>query len=167
MIFRKTKSEDIDQIMKIYKESTESLKEDGVDQWQNEGPSEGSLIHDMEMEYSYVLEDEGNIKGTSAVIFDGEKTYGLIFNGEWLNEEEYCTVHRFAVGTSSRKKGIASIMMADIEKLSVNNGFYNIRIDTHEDNSKMRNFLEKSGFTICGKIFLTNGDLRIAYQKVL
>ena len=99
--------------------------------------------------------------------FDFEKTYDLIFNGMWLNEEEYCVIHRFAVSLELRTKGIAGKMLKEIEKLCEANGYYNIRIDTHEDNFKMRNFLEKNGFVYCGKIFLTNGDLRVAYQKEL
>ena len=144
-----------------------SLKEDNIDQWQNEGPSKQSLLKDMEMEYSYVYEDNGVIKGTTALIFDGEKTYDLIFNGNWINEEEYCTIHRFAVDINFRREGIATKMLLEIEKITKEKGIYNIRIDTHEDNVKMRNLIEKNGYSYCGKIFLTNGDLRVAYQKEL
>ena len=58
-------------------------------------------------------------------------------------------------------------MLEEIEKITKERGIYNIRIDTHEDNFKMRNLIEKNGYSYCGKIFLTNGDLRVAYQKIL
>lgn len=166
-MLRHTNAKDIDSVLEIYKMASESLKNDGVDQWQNEGPNKSTLIMDMEMEYSYVLEENGEIKGTAAIIFDGEKTYDLIFNGNWLNEEEYCTIHRFAVNVNYRQEGNAGKMLKEIEKICLSKGVYNIRIDTHEDNFKMRNFLEKNGFLECGRIFLRNGDLRVAYQKVL
>ncbi|WP_100065883.1 GNAT family N-acetyltransferase [Miniphocaeibacter massiliensis] len=167
MEFRKTKLKDIDQILEIYRQGSESLKRDGVDQWQNEKPDTKTLMTDIEMEESYVLVEDNNVKGTAAVIFGGEKTYDLIFNGMWFNDEEYCTIHRLAVSEESKRKGLAKAMMDEIEKLCKSKGIYSIRIDTHEDNVKMRNFLERSGFFYCGKIFLRSGDLRVAYQKEL
>ncbi len=167
MEFRKTNSKEVEEVLKIYKDSSDSLKSENVDQWQEEGPGKKSLLTDMEMEYSYVLADDTGVKGTTALIFDGEVTYDLIFNGNWINEEEYCTIHRFAVSVEDRSKGIASKMMEEIEVLCMNSGVYNIKVDTHEDNFKMRNFLEKNNFVYCGKIFLQNGDLRVAYQKVI
>ena len=167
MEFRKTKIKDIDEILEIYKNGSDSLKADGVDQWQNDRPSSKTLLQDIEMEESYALVDNNEVKGTAAVIFGGEQTYEIIFNGMWLNEEEYCTIHRMAVLQESRRTGIAKAMMKEIEKLCLAKGIYNIRIDTHEDNNKMRNFLENFGFVYCGKIFLRNGDLRVAYQKEL
>lgn len=167
MEFKFTNAKDVKQILEIYEDSAKSLKNDGVDQWQNEGPSEKTLFEDMENEYSFVLKEEENVLGTIAIIFTGEKTYDLIFNGQWLNDEEYCTLHRLAVSVKERTKGIAGKILNEVEKICEENGYYNIRVDTHEDNFKMRNFLEKNGFIYCGKIFLVNGDLRVAYQKEL
>ncbi|MDL2310902.1 GNAT family N-acetyltransferase [Peptostreptococcaceae bacterium OttesenSCG-928-C18] len=167
MEFRKTSAKEIDEVLKIYEEGSKSLKADGVDQWQNEGPSTKTLLIDMEMEESYVLVGDNEVKGTVAVIFGGEQTYGIIFNGMWLNEDKYCTIHRMAVAKSSKRTGVAKTMISEIEKICLSRGVYNIRIDTHEKNNKMRYFLEGCGFVYCGKIFLKNGDLRVAYQKEL
>ena len=42
-----------------------------------------------------------------------------------------------------------------------------IRIDTHCDNMAMRSLLKKMGYTHCGRITLTSGAYREAYQKEL
>jgi RimJ/RimL family protein N-acetyltransferase len=41
----------------------------------------------------------------------------------------------------------------------------NIRIDTHRQNSIMRNALSKYGFEYCGIIYLLDGAERLAYQQ--
>ena len=43
----------------------------------------------------------------------------------------------------------------------------NIRIDTHRDNKIMQHNILKHGFTYCGIIYLTSGDERLAYQKLI
>ena len=42
--------------------------------------------------------------------------------------------------------------------------YYNIRIDTHDDNKVMQHLIERSGFRKCGTIYVFDGTPRIAYQ---
>jgi hypothetical protein len=50
-------------------------------------------------------------------------------------------------------------------------GFNSMRIDTHPENEPMKKALYKAGFIHCGSIILKggceDGDLRIAYEKIL
>ncbi|MGP1523883.1 MAG: N-acetyltransferase, partial [Treponema sp.] len=88
---------------------------------------------------------------------ENEPTYKSI-RGSWLNDEPYGLIHRLAVGVP--KCGIAAFCLQWCFA-----AFANIRIDTHRDNTPMRNLLEKSGFIYCGTIFLADGSERLAYQK--
>ncbi|MBO5485388.1 MAG: GNAT family N-acetyltransferase, partial [Eubacterium sp.] len=72
MEFRKTKTEDIPGIMRIIRQAQEYMKNQGIDQWQNGYPNKEAFEDDIKKGYSYVVEDEGKIIGTIAVIFDGE-----------------------------------------------------------------------------------------------
>ncbi|MDO5018727.1 MAG: GNAT family N-acetyltransferase [Lagierella massiliensis] len=164
MILRKTISKDINKVLDMYKQGRLSLKKDGVDQWQNEGPSYTSLISDIKEGYSYVLEDDNKIVGTLAIVDKPEPTYFDI-EGSWLNELPYLTVHRFTVSHLHRNKGYGFNMFKETEKLCIEKGFNNIRVDTHKDNIKMNSLLIKLGYSYCGIIKLENGDLRNAYQK--
>lgn len=166
MKLRKTKNEDIPKVLKIYNEGREALRKDGVDQWQTEGPSEESLRKDMAKDQSYVLEDNGEIVGTTANIIGVDPTY-LEIDGRWLNEEDYLTIHRFAVTDKYKNKGYGQKMFYETEELAKLLGIKNIRVDTHKDNFKMNNLLLKLDYEYCGIIKLANGDLRNAYQKVL
>ena len=161
-----TKEKHIIKVLSIYEDGRLSLKEKGVNQWQDEGPSLESLLVDMENNFSYVLVDGEEIVGTTAVTEGIDKTY-LEIEGAWLNGEDYVTVHRFAVSQKQRGKGYGKKMFQEIEELAKSKGIKNIRVDTHKDNENMKGLLESLGYKYCGIIRLENGDLRNAYQKEL
>lgn len=161
-----TREKHIIKVLSIYEDGRLSLKERGVNQWQDEGPSLESLLVDMENNFSYVLVDGEEIVGTTAVTEGIDKTY-LEIEGAWLNGEDYITVHRFAVAQSSRGKGYGKKMFKEIAELAKSKGIKNIRVDTHKDNDSMKGLLESLDYKYCGIIRLENGDLRNAYQKEL
>ena len=87
-----------------------------------------------------------------------EPTYLKIFEGRWLNDSPYATIHR--IGSRLGAKGV---LKAAVQAASV---YKNIRIDTHRDNAIMQHVLEKEGFKYCGIIYLLSGDERLAYQLI-
>lgn len=161
-----TKEKHIIKVLSIYEHGRRSLKERGVNQWQDEGPDLETLLSDMENNFSYVLEDREEIVGTTAVIGGIDKTY-LEIDGAWLNGEDYITVHRFAISQKQRGKGYGKKMFQEIEELAKSKGIKNIRVDTHKDNENMNGLLKSLGYIYCGIIRLENSDLRNAYQKEL
>lgn len=163
---RKTNEKDIKKVLEIYEDGKVSLKRDGVNQWQTEGPSFESLKKDMENGVSYVLEEDGKILGTTANIPGEDPTY-LEIDGDWLNDDDYLTIHRIAVSEKEKRRGLGQVLFKETEKLTKNLGLKNIRVDTHEDNFRMNHLLEKMGYEYCGIIRLPNGDLRKAFQKKL
>jgi GNAT superfamily N-acetyltransferase len=66
-----------------------------------------------------------------------------------------------------RRKGIAKEILHYVEELCAERGVADIRIDTHRDNKPMRSLLKKMGYIHCGRITLTSGAYREAYQKIL
>ena len=104
MEFRKAVPADLKQIMEIIKDAQGYLKELGIDQWQNQYPSEETILTDMHNGHGYVLLDEGNIIATVAISFDGEPTYEPIYDGAWLSNEDYAVIHRLAVGKDNKGK---------------------------------------------------------------
>lgn len=86
-----------------------------------------------------------------------DPTYDVIYEGRWLNDAPYATIHRIA--SDGTRKGILHLAM-QFALLDYNN----IRIDTHRDNQVMRNAITKEGFAYCGIIHCWNGDERVAYQ---
>ena len=78
----------------------------------------------------------------------------------------YATVHRLAIGSAYRGKGIAGLAFALVEELCRERGVPSIRVDTDAGNQAMQHILEKSGFTYCGTITFDNSE-KIAFEKLL
>ena len=129
-------------------------------QWQGNYPSEEVLLHDMERHGGFVILDDERIVGYFAFLPSPDPTYSTIYQGEWLDDVlPYHVVHRIASYPDAH--GIfASLLDFCFAREP------NLRIDTHHDNSIMQHVLLKHGFSYCGIIYLTNGDERLAYQKI-
>lgn len=166
MEFRKASVADVGSIMDIIRQAQEYLRKQGIDQWQNNYPCEATILEDISKEYGYVLTDGDEVIGTVAVIFDGDKNYNII-DGRWLTDGPYTVIHRIAVLDTSKGKGLASVMLAHIDELSLKRGFYSLRVDTHEKNISMQKLLHKNGFAYCGIIYLEDGAKRVAFEKAL
>ena len=157
---RKSTLADLPTILNLRDHAREIMRSYGnVYQWPDGYPRDDMFRKDIELGGSYVmLDEEGNIVGTFALLPSPEVTYNVIYDGQWLNDEPYHVIHRIASTPGSH--GILDTLL-DYCETQVNN----IRIDTHEANVIMRKGLEKHGYRYCGIIHLLNGDERLAFQK--
>jgi len=167
MNIRKAILEDLPAMMEIVSQAQQSLKLLGVDQWQNGYPTPEIITKDIRHGYAYVLVDEKQVIAMLSVIYNNEPTYDRIYEGEWLSRGEFVVVHRMAVAGQSKKKGIASLLLKEVEQMAIEKHIPSFKVDTHENNRPMRHTLEKNGFTYCGRIFLADGNPRVAYEKML
>ena len=167
MVLRKATSADIPAMMDIFHQAQASLKDLGVNQWQNNYPNTDVVGKDLANETAYVLTKDGNILATATIIFNHEPTYDRIYDGEWLSRDTFIVVHRMAVDNRHKKEGIASYILKEVEKMALEANIPSFKIDTHKDNIPMRTMIEKNGFTYCGRISLLDGNSRVAYEKIL
>lgn len=156
---RKTKIEDLEAVMAVYSHARAFMAKTGNPlQWGDGYPKEELIREDIERGISYVAEEEGRIEAVF-VYFEGEDPTYHYIEGKWQNEEPYGVIHRIA--SLGQTKGSGSFCLQwGFSKCG------NLRIDTHEDNRVMQHVLDKNGFQKCGRIYLENGDPRIAYQKI-
>ncbi len=154
--------------MRIIAQAQAYMKAEGIDQWQNGYPNEAAFETDIEKGYSYVMEEDGTIIGTMAIIFDGEPTYEHIYEGAWKTAQEpYAAIHRVAVDADCKGKGIAGAMIEEAVKMCKERGIRSIKNDTHRDNKSMQRMQAKNGFEYCGIIYLEDGAERIAFEKII
>ncbi|WP_294155627.1 GNAT family N-acetyltransferase [uncultured Clostridium sp.] len=167
MEFRKTVKEDINKVMNIIRQAQYYFKEQGIDQWQNNYPNIETIQNDIDNGISYVLLKDGEVVATAAVSFDKEKTYNVIYEGQWLSNEKYAVIHRVAVDNNYKGIGLSSQIIDKVCEMCRINNVYSIKIDTHEDNKSMQKMIEKNHFKYCGKIILEDGNWRIAFEKII
>ena len=159
-VIRKSTLDDLPTILNLRDQARAIMRSYGnVYQWPEGYPRDDMFRKDIELGGSHVMMDEqGRIVGTFALLPSPEVTYNVIYNGQWLDDEPYYVIHRIASTPASH--GVLDALLDYCEsKVS------NIRIDTHEANIIMRKGLEKHGYQYCGIILLLNGDERLAFQK--
>lgn len=151
---------DLEAIMTCYDVARQFMRNCGNEsQWINGYPGRNLVAEDIKAGVSYVGEDEsGEIVMTFAFIIGDDPTYMNIYEGEWINDMPYGTIHR--LGSNGKYKGMLR-KCVDYCFLHINN----LRLDTHADNTIMQHGAERLGFTRCGIIHCMDGSPRIAYQK--
>ena len=129
-------------------------------QWGTGYPNDEIIIEDIKSGVLYT--DEG--VNFAFVLMGEEEAYKTIYEGKWLNNEPYITLHRIA-GNGKVKGVFSRIFEFSLEKMK-EAGLSNLRIDTHEKNLTMQNAVTRQGFVRCGSVKLREGE-RIAYQYKL
>lgn len=158
MLIRKTTQEDLPRRQEIFDIGRKYQRENGnPNQWKPGYPGEEALLRDIQEGTGYVVEQDGRIVGTFALIYGEDPTYGYIEGGEWKSDRPYATVHR--VASDGSVKGLGNVILQWCIRQAGH-----VRIDTHHDNKTMQHVIEKNGFQYCGVIFLENGDPRVAYE---
>mgnify|MGYP004624533917 CR=1 FL=1 len=138
-----------------------------IDQWQNGDPSAEDLKRDIENRELYLCEKDGAALGMAYIGTNGEPTYKKIYEGAWLQNGAFTVIHRVAVDSAARGKGVFAALVQKAKEISKESGISALRIDTHRGNIPMQHALKKQGFSYCGIIFLESGDERLAYEKLL
>ena len=170
MEIRKATSGDFSSMLELFEEARRTIATLGINQWQNGEPAPEVVSEDISLGQSYVVEEGGELLGTFALMNESEPLYDSIYNGEWKSGNEnksYQAIHRVAVAVRVRGKGISSAIVDYAATHARALGRESLRIDTHEGNVVMRRMLEKHGFVYCGVIYLSNGDPRVAYERML
>ncbi len=158
MIIRKTALSDIPQLQRIFAAARMFMAQTGnPNQWAESYPSEELLQRDIESGDSYVCIANRQIVATFVLRGGEDPTYNVIYNGAWLNDKPYATIHRIA--SDGTQKGIFGQVLAFAHQR-----YDTVRIDTHRDNHVMQHLLQKHGFAYCGIIHCWNGDERLAFQ---
>lgn len=158
MEIRKSKKEDINEILSIYSSARKYMAENNnPNQWKDGYPQKELIEFDIENRNSYVLIENNKIAGTFSFIIGEDKTYQKIINGAWNQNKLYGTIHRLA--SDGKVKGVAKACF-DFCKSKIDY----FRIDTHPNNLTMQNAISKYGFKKCGNIFVKDESIRIAYD---
>ena len=163
---------DINGIMEIISDAKIYLKEQGLLQWNlSDGyPQKEVLLNDIKNENCYVLEDNNTLIATMSIIFKPDENYNEIYEGSWLTNDSYASIHRIAIKNTHHHLKLGVTMLIEAEKIVKEKNIYSIKIDTHKDNVPMSKTIIDAGFSYCGIIKLkrSNEDnLRNAYEKKL
>lgn len=157
-MIRNASPSDMEEILQIYSAARQFMKQSGnPSQWGDTEPREELVREDIRLGHCYVLEIDGRLQAVFAMIPGEDPTYRVI-EGAWLDDAPYCAVHR--VASRGEVPGLSSQIFR-----WVFDQYPNVRIDTHDDNLPMQHVLKKNGFVRCGRIRISSGSPRVAFQR--
>lgn len=159
------KREELQQYMEIIEDAKKFQQEQGFVQWTDDYPNIYTLAGDIEAARGYVLKFDGQVAGYMCIDFDGDPSYADI-RGAWRWEPPYAVVHRMALSRNFRDKGLSAAAFQLIDKICLEKGVKNIRMDTDPFNQRMQHVLKKNGFEQCGIIVFQGSD-KLAFDKLL
>lgn len=163
LTFRMANELDRESILNIYLEGANALKEDGVDQWQGKYvPSFKDIDEHLGIDL-YVLEYHKRVVSTACLVEGIDEDYENI-DGKWNTSIPYISIHKVATSNKYKKQSFAKKMMSYIENFAKRKRM-DLRIDTHKDNKKMRNFIISCGYKYTGEVILQGELERLGYDK--
>ena len=159
MEIRLAKIEALDKIKEIYDSAKTFMDQSGnQSQWINGYPQKELLAKNITDGDLYICAEEDKIVGVFCFFQNADDpTYRKIYNGKWLNDKPYGTIHRMA--SDGAISGLLEKTMPFCLGLTDN-----VRIDTHADNKPMLDAVRRYGFRHCGVIYVADGSPREAFQ---
>lgn len=155
---------DANDILKIINQAKIYMKENNLNQWDENYPNIETIHSDIKNQVNYILFDKEKVIGTFVLIFGEDETYKNI-EGSWKTNLSYGTLHRIAIHNDYKGKNLAKLILDFSIEKSLEKNIHSIRIDTHKNNLSMKKFIEKSNFDYCGIIYVDDGTPRIAFEK--
>lgn len=156
---RKAEFADLSRILEIYEYARNFMAATGnPNQWGKTNPPRETLEKDIKERKLHVVEDGNGVCGVFFFALGEDPTYQEIYEGQWISDTPYGTIHRIA---SCGRGGVFESCLAYCL------GFTrHLRIDTHRDNKVMQHVVEKHGFSHRGIIYIGDGTPRIAYERI-
>jgi len=152
---------DLEEIDKLAVRVITNMSALKIPQWTLDYPRSTHYFKDVVDDSLYIYKDDQKIVGVMCLQHENEEAYKTITG--WIKENSL-VIHRVIVDPSSQKKGIAQQLLDFAIAKGKKEQYQSIKIDTHLDNYRMRNFLEKNNFQEIGYLSCIN---RQAYEKVL
>lgn len=170
MLVRKASLSDLPQIMEIIQEAKDYLKSSGSKQWNTPDgyPNSETFEQDIKKDNCYIAEEDNLLYGVVAICAEPDESYES--RPDLWSTASYYSIHRIAVGSKARHKGVAVLLVEYAKTLAKSRNISSLRGDTHRLNIPMQKLLLKSGFIYRGEFDLLHHDIdasRLAYELIL
>ncbi|MCH2231693.1 MAG: GNAT family N-acetyltransferase [Crocinitomicaceae bacterium] len=144
---------EVETIIKLTKACGRNLRENGIDQWDENYPDIESITNDIQTNTLFTYKMDGQIVGIVVLNEIQDEEYAEI-NWRTPIDSKNIVVHRLAVSPKHQRKGIARKMMDFAEKFALDNNYDSIRLDTFSQNPRNQKFYLSRGYQELGSVFL-------------
>ena len=164
-MIRKAKEDDVLKIMEIIKSTVKEMKGYNNTQWDENYPRDIDFFNDIKNGDLYVEEIENSIKGFVCINYVEPNEYKDL---NWSSNEKCMVIHRMAVDSNFRNRGVGKKLISFAEELAKENNIKYIKTDTYSINTKMNSLFLKCGLKLIGEMsFLGKEKPFYCYDKIL
>ncbi|TCL65255.1 acetyltransferase (GNAT) family protein [Hydrogenispora ethanolica] len=164
-MIRNARSGDLAAIMEIVRKAGQEMRAENRVQWDENYPRLEDFARDVAEETLYVEEEAGRIRGFLCLNYQEPDEYR---NLQWSLAEPALVLHRMAVDSAFRNRGIASALMRFGEALARNAGVRYLKSDTYSLNPQMNALFIKLDYRFVGAIqAFGRPNVFHCYEKVL
>jgi ribosomal protein S18 acetylase RimI-like enzyme len=150
-MIRKATLKDIEPIITMTKACAKAMIANGIYQWNEHYPNPIAFENDIKRDELYVLEVDGEVKGSIVISTFMDEEYMPI---KWLTKNENnIYIHRLAMHPELQGKGYAQQLMDFAEQFAIDNNYTSIRLDTFSQNKRNQKFYELRGYKRLGDIY--------------
>lgn len=148
------KPEELDDILALTRACGKHMRENGIDQWDENYPDRASLERDIETNTLFAYRENDAVLGIVVLNETQDPEYCDI---QWSTAESdrNIVVHRLAVSPEHQGKGIARKIMDFAEEWAKENKYDAIRLDTFSQNPRNQRFYKNRGYTELGSVYLS------------
>ena len=162
--FRKATTEDLPQVLLLYKAVVQNMLQSGINQWSDEYPNIEVLSADIDRGELILGVLDEQIVSAYVMNCDADPDY---YNADWqYPDANWCVVHRLCVSPAFHRQGLATCIMEYVEQTAKEQGFESIHLDTFSGNPKALNLYHKLGFVDVGEAFWPRGRFVIMEKKL-
>ena len=144
---------EIDAIIQLTKACGQYMRENGIDQWDEDYPNHAVITHDLETKTLFAYREHNEIIGIVVLNEIQDEEYKEI---NWSTNEydKNLVVHRLAVHPLRQGNGVGRKLMDFAEQWATDNNYDAIRLDTYSQNPRNQRFYRQRGYTDLGSVFL-------------
>lgn len=152
-MIRLAKINEAETIVKILARCGKHLREQGIDQWDENYPNLDQIKIDIQTETCFISIENDTILGCVVLNEIQDEEY---FQLNWLtkNDAKHLMVHRLGVDPKFQGRGVARALMDFSESFAKKNNYDSIRLDTFSQNPRNQRFYLNRNYTEVGKVFL-------------
>mgnify|MGYP000508600728 CR=1 FL=1 len=144
---------EIDEIIALTKACGLHMRENGIDQWDENYPDRASIKKDLDTKTLFAYREDDRILGIVVLNEKQDEEYGEI-NWSTSDTDKNIVVHRLAVHPDQQGNGIARKIMDFAEQYAKEQNYDAIRLDTFSQNPRNQRFYTKRGYTDLGPVYL-------------
>ncbi len=148
------KLDELDVILAMTRACGKHMRENGIDQWDENYPDLERLSNDIRTETLFAYRENNEVIGIIVLNETQDAEYAEI-NWSTSESDRNIVVHRLAVHPTHQGKGIARELMDFAEDWALDNDYDAIRLDTFSQNPRNQRFYTNRGYTDLGPVFLS------------